>query len=64
MADICLVLKIDPTMIDALDKLARDDLGSRTEAAISVLQDWLVATGYLDEDKPFQFRSAPEDDCG
>lgn len=62
MADLHLMLDLDPATIQALDKLATDTCaGSRCTAAKLILHDWLTATGYLDEDKPFEFATAPED---
>lgn len=65
MADLHLILDLDPATMEALDKLAKETgVGSRCIAAKSILHDWLIATGYLDEDKPFKFETVPEDDCG
>lgn len=62
MADLHLILDIDPAMMQALDKLATDTgMGSRCTAARTILHDWLTATGYLDEDEPFKFAIVPED---
>lgn len=63
MADIRLVLSVDTEMIRALDKLVVEaGLDSRSQAATSVLRDWLIATGYLDDDKPLTFPPEIEDD--
>ena len=65
MADLHLVLRVEPAMLRALERLAVETgTGSPCLAAKWVLREWLVATGYLDEDKPFAFRPEPEDDCG
>lgn len=62
MADLHLILDLDPATMQALDKLATETgVGSRCSAAKSILRNWLIATGYLDEDKPFEFETAPED---
>ena len=63
MADIRLILDVDPATINALDKLvAEAQLDSRGHAAASILNDWLIATGYLDDDKPLTFPPEIGDD--
>lgn len=63
MADIRLVLNVDSATINALDKLvAEAGLDSRSQALTWILRNWLIATGYLDDDKPLTFPSEIEDD--
>jgi hypothetical protein len=63
MADIRLILNVDPAMMNALDKLVVEaELDSRCQAVTSILRDWLIATGYLDDDKPMTLPTEVEDD--
>ncbi|HWK66004.1 MAG TPA: hypothetical protein VNS34_13755 [Rhizobiaceae bacterium] len=63
MPDICLILDVDAATIKALDKLvAEAELASRRQAATSIVRNWLLATGYLDDDKPLTFPPERNDD--